>query len=286
MSALLNLRALAAALGGDVTGGQVLAPGPGHSASDRSMAVRLSPDARDGFTVHSHAGDDWRLCRDYVSERLGHRMGWRREMPPAPAARGRLDHRWRELWDESRNPRGTLVEKYLANRGLELPADIAGEVLRFHPACPFGPDQRHPCMVALYRNIVTDEPVAIHRTALTADGRKIDRKMFGPVAGSAIKLDADDAVTMGLVIGEGIETCLAARQIGFRPVWALGSAGAIAGFPVLSGIEALSLLEERDEANRRATEACAARWFDEGHEVILVAPKTGKDINDALRGTP
>jgi hypothetical protein len=109
--------------------------------------------------------------------------------------------------------------------------------------------------------------------------------MFGPVAGSAIKLNADDEVTMGLVIGEGIETCLAAHQLGFRPVWALGSAGAIAGFPVLSGIEALSLLEEMDEANRRATQACAGRWFEQGREVILVAPAVGSDANDALRGS-
>ena len=38
-----DLRAIAHALGGEVGGGQVLAPGPGHSSADRSLAVRLEP---------------------------------------------------------------------------------------------------------------------------------------------------------------------------------------------------------------------------------------------------
>jgi hypothetical protein len=64
----LSLQQLAAALGGDVSGSQVLAPGPGHSAKDRSMAVKLTTD---GYTVHSHAGDDWKACRDHIDERIG-----------------------------------------------------------------------------------------------------------------------------------------------------------------------------------------------------------------------
>ena len=30
--------------------------------------------------------------------------------------------------------------------------------------------------------------------------------------------------------------CLAARSLGYRPVWAMGSASAIEAFPVLAGI--------------------------------------------------
>ncbi len=68
-----------------------------------------------------------------------------------------------------------------------------------------------------------------------------------------------------------------------RPTWALGSTGAIARLPVLSGIEALSILRERDEANRAAAEACGARWLAAGREVFDVWPNRGKDINDAIR---
>jgi hypothetical protein len=37
--------------------------------------------------------------------------------------------------------------------------------------------------------------------------------------------------SMPLSIGEGVETVLAARQIGFRPAWVLGSAGAVGRRP-------------------------------------------------------
>jgi phage/plasmid primase-like uncharacterized protein len=66
-----SLVELAAALGGKVSGRQVLAPGPGHKPSDRSMAVRPEVNAEDGFVVYSHSNDDWRACRDHVRERLG-----------------------------------------------------------------------------------------------------------------------------------------------------------------------------------------------------------------------
>lgn len=58
-------------LGGDVSGDSVLAPGPGHSKHDRSLSVRFSADAPEGFVVHSFAGDDALECRDYVKGKLG-----------------------------------------------------------------------------------------------------------------------------------------------------------------------------------------------------------------------
>jgi hypothetical protein len=77
-----DLRNLARALGGVISHGQVLAPGPGHSPADRSMSVRLSADAPDGFVVHSFANDDAIRCRDYVREKIG--------MPPfEPKTNGR-----------------------------------------------------------------------------------------------------------------------------------------------------------------------------------------------------
>jgi hypothetical protein len=178
------------------------------------------------------------------------------------------------LWNAGADPRGTLVERYLASRCLELGEDIAGEVLRWHPGIR--------AMLALFRDIRTDEPRAICRTFLDQDGRKIERKFLGPVGGCAIKLDADEEVTGGLHIGEGLETCMAARQMGLRPTWALGSAGAVAAFPVLGGIECLTLLAEHDEVNARAGEQCAARWYEAGREVIITEPVGGKDLNDAL----
>jgi len=66
-----SLQQMAAALGGEVRGREVLAPGPGHSHKDRSLAIRLDPRAPDGFVVHSFSGDDPLASKDYVRDKLG-----------------------------------------------------------------------------------------------------------------------------------------------------------------------------------------------------------------------
>src|SRR5262245_29201853 len=66
-----DLPSLARALGGEVANGQVRAPGPGHSAADRSMVVKPDPNAPDGFIVKSFSNDDPLACKDYVRQRCG-----------------------------------------------------------------------------------------------------------------------------------------------------------------------------------------------------------------------
>jgi Toprim domain len=187
------------------------------------------------------------------------------------------------IWKESRDPRGSVVDQYLASRKLLLPND-AGEVIRYHPALKFD-GEVVGAMVSLFRDIRTNEPWGIHRTFLDGAGRKLGRKMLGRVRGAAIKLDADETVERGVHIGEGVETCLAAWLAGFRPVWVLGSAGAIAAFPVLSGIEAITVLGEVGDggANHRAAQLCAARWIEVGREAFIVTPLIGSDLNDVWR---
>ena len=68
---IINLQQLARALGGEVNGDQVRAPGPGHSAGDRSLVVKLDPNAPDGFLVHSFASDDPIKCKGYVRQKAG-----------------------------------------------------------------------------------------------------------------------------------------------------------------------------------------------------------------------
>ena len=98
--------------------------------------------------------------------------------------------------------------------------------------------------------------------------------------GTAVKLDADENVLSGLHVGAGVETCLAARQLGLRPVWALGSKYAIGSFAVLSGVEALTILAEPDAT---AEVACAKLWHAAGREVFINRAVGGKDLNDAIR---
>src|SRR6516225_11178586 len=67
-----SLQQIARALGGEVSGNEVRAPGPGHSAKDRSLSVRLDANAPDGFLVYSHSPrDDQIACKDYVRQKVG-----------------------------------------------------------------------------------------------------------------------------------------------------------------------------------------------------------------------
>jgi phage/plasmid primase-like uncharacterized protein len=194
-----------------------------------------------------------------------------------------------KLWATSVPIAGTIVETYLHGRGLhDLPGD---EVLRFHPACPFG-DIRAACLVALYRDIGSNQPKAIARTAIDDTGAKIGRMTLGPIRSAAIKIDDDADIEQGLTVSEGLESGLAGRQLNFRPCWALGSAGAIRNFPVLAGIEALTILTDNDppDANGRlagqeAAAECVKRWRSVGCEVNIVLPKNpGSDIADYFGG--
>jgi hypothetical protein len=279
-----------------VSGHNVVAPGPGHSRADRSLSVKLDPTAPDGFIVYSFAGDPVLECRDYVRTALGLGTRERPGRPQAPAPSSKrcnlalnkdVDCRSAlalRLWNNSCDPRGTVVSSYLASRGLTLPDDIAGDVIRFHSALKWN-DTVVSGMVALFRDIRTNTPCGIHRTFLDNASTKLDRKMLGRARHAAIKLDHDENVHLGLHIGEGLETCLAAWLAGFRPVWALGSVTAIAAFPVLGGIEAITVLGEIDDGglNQRAAQTCAARWMKAGCEAFVVRPKVGGDLNDVWR---
>jgi hypothetical protein len=57
-------------LGGELSGGEILCPGPYHSEADRSLSVKFDDTAPDGFVVHSFAGDDPIACRDHVRKKL------------------------------------------------------------------------------------------------------------------------------------------------------------------------------------------------------------------------
>jgi hypothetical protein len=70
-SELPSINKVAEILGGDVSGGEALVPGPGHSGEDRSLSVKLDGAAHDGFLVHSFCGDDPIKCRDHVRAKLG-----------------------------------------------------------------------------------------------------------------------------------------------------------------------------------------------------------------------
>jgi putative DNA primase/helicase len=239
----------------------VLAPGPGHSRRDRSLSIRLDARAPGGLLVHSFAGDNPLAAKDYVRERLGIRRqsgATLVSMSQPPSERDSGTERSEaertasalSIWAEAQHPRGTPVESYFRRRGIVLPDDAAGEAIRFHPCCPFT-GERTPAMVCLVRDVITNEPKAIHRSALSRDGRKVQvrgapRRSLGPIGGGVIKLTPDEEVTTCLGLGEGIETTLSMRLV---PEY-----GTSAQRELLSGDELLGDIETFTDEQRKARE--------------------------------
>ncbi|MES0171282.1 toprim domain-containing protein [Mesorhizobium sp. M0006] len=270
------------------------------------MSVMLDSDAADGFRINSFAGDDWRICRDHVRQMLGipdsghhrpnaqlSRLGWA-TIPASDNSHVDIAHR---LWRAAMPIGGTLAAVYLLDRGLGLSGEVLnGHALRFHGACPFRLQNtttvRLPSMLAAMVDIPTNEFCGVHRTALKPDGRgKAEvpglgnpKKMLGRAAGACVKLSADENVSIGLHVSEGIETALACMAMGFRPMWVALSAGGIAKFPVLAGVEALTVFTDHDASGIAAAAECASRWDGAGKDVTRIIPALkGTDFADGQR---
>ena len=275
-------------------------PSHGKGRGDLNPSLQIS-DGETALLVTCHAGCD----RPMVLDALRHRglMGGVAAAAPSAStgtsARKRQrradDQLWQQIWKDARHPPGTPVDFHIMRRHLILPPD-ASDRLRFHPCCPFGKDDAGrtidaPCMVALVRNIITDQPQAIHRTALDRDGHKVkigghDRMALGPIAGGAVKLTGDEAVTIAIGIGEGIESALSLQRIpewAGSPVWSVLNENGVTNFPVLAGIETLAVAVDHDEAGEKAALTVAARWRAASREVLLFeAVDSGDDMNDVV----
>jgi hypothetical protein len=212
--------------------------------------------------------------------------------PLAASHRRDDDGRGLRIWNEAGDLGRTVSAEYLASRKLVLAEGMSGRVLRHHPRCPWRNDADElvhvPALIALFRDVRTDEPTAILRRALTADGRKIGKPRYlGPMAGCAIKLTEDEDICQGLHVGEGVETMLAAMMLGFAPAWATGGTGNLKNFPVLGGIDALTIIVDHDAngAGQAAASECFDRWTEAGREVWNVLPNgVGVDMNDIVAG--
>jgi hypothetical protein len=184
------------------------------------------------------------------------------------------------IWDSAVDPRGTAAQRYLHSRKLLLPAELCNSVLRFHPRCPWEKGSV-PALVVPFRCIKTNNFTGVHRIRLDQPERwpkKERRKMFGVIAGSAIKFDSAGAA---LAISEGVESALAARQLGLKPIWAFGSRVGIQKFELIDGVDELLILGERDGGiNQAAAQECASRWG--GRAMLLMPPAEYKDFNDVL----
>jgi putative DNA primase/helicase len=227
------------------------------------------------------------------------RCGWtggERERTPRPVAlrptkperRRSLDVAASKTWERAEKLAGTLADLYLRARKCYFPP-LDG-ALRFLPAAFHWPTRTtHPAMVALVTDATTGEPLSLHFTFLKPDGSgKADlenQKLLLPghaIDGGVIRLWPDDCVTTGLGIAEGIETALSVAHA-FRPMWSTIDAGHLAKFPLLAGIESLTIFADTASAGASAARACVARWRADDREIRVLLSDRGGDFNDAAR---
>jgi hypothetical protein len=218
-----------------------------------------------------------------------------REFTPGPAASAapsapkheKLSEFGQELWESCR-PLSETALMYLQARQCVIPP--ADTDVRWHPALKHPPSGTvAPALVALVTDAKTREPLTLHRTWINGDGTKAplkpDRMLLGNhrKAGGAIRLAPDECVTYALGIAEGIETALSLAHAGM-PTWACIDAGNLKVFPVLPGIETLTIAADNDPAGLLAASRCAERWHAAGRTVFVVkAEQHGADLNDLAR---
>lgn len=288
----LCARTLTAALSGRRVGSGWIALCPAHDDRNPSLSVAVAHDGR--VLVYCHAG----CSQEAVIEALRLRGLWADHRTDNSvtlsrsqcAGGGRLDREdarrskaAQDIWQASVSVSGTLVESYLGSRGLHLPPP---DSIRFHGGLKHPSGSVWPAMVALVTRGIDDVPIAIHRTFLACNGigkAPIEpaKMMLGPCRGGAVRLaEAGD----DLMVGEGIETCLAAIQATARPAWAALSTAGLRALDLPDGIRDVTVLADGDEPGEKAAQDTATRWHRDGRRTRIARPPWGFDFNDVLQG--
>jgi hypothetical protein len=292
-------------LGGRLYGGglKAICRCPAHDDRDPSLSVT---DIGDKILVHCHAGCDqnavigeleamglWNYG-GYHESRSATLVRLKKGLQARQGLPGTNDLFAQRLWSETIDCIGTWGEEYLTRRDIALPLDryLRKRTLRFHPQCPFPGCVTAPALICAFRPILTvvpsdpfhDSPVsAIHRIR----GRGHDNKaMLGPVKGKAVQFGEWEEVSSGGVIHvtEGVETALARLARNHRPIWALGSAGALESMPVLAYACQLVVWADSDESGRgeQAADKLARRYAESGRKAdVFLRGESGKDFGDA-----
>jgi putative DNA primase/helicase len=286
---------VARALGGRKAGRGWIARCPAHD--DRAPSLSISDGDGNRVLVRCHSG----CGQTAVIAALRGRGLWtahgrvHHSRTPSPAAPSAAHcngdpHRATAalaIWRATIPAPGTPVETYLSSRGLNLPPPPSLRFRRWlkHPA---DGGTHWPAMVAQVTRGTDGEPMAIHRTFLARDGggkAPVDpqKMILGPCRSGAVRLAEPNGV---LLIGEGIETCLAAMQASGHPAWAALSTSGLRSLDLPKDVHDVIVLADGDEAGELAARDCALRWKRQGRRVRLARPPTGLDFNDLLRREP
>jgi putative DNA primase/helicase len=275
----VNAETIAKALGGRKAGRGWTARCPAHD--DRTPSLSISDADDNNVLVRCHAGCDqervitalrmrglWAENRPRSLSRIARRTSVERKPDHDDARRSEAAL---DIWQSSQPAQGTPVESYLASRGIDLPPPDA---LRFRAGLKHPSGGIWPAMVALVTSGADGRPLAIHRTFLAREGGA-KRRLSGGAVGLA---DPGDV----LMVGEGIETSIAAMQATGNPAWAALSTSGLPGLGLPEDVRDVIVLADGDTPGETAARNCAWRWKREGRRVRIARPPQGMDFNDML----
>jgi len=284
---------IAKALGGRKAGSGWIARCPAHDDRNPSLSLSMGKDGK--VLLHCHAGCDqaqvidalrarglWDRRERHSIRRQTFKAHQQQDTPPGRSGTDRTEYALR-IWRAAVSASNSLAESYLQSRGLRLPSASA---LRFHGGLKHPKGGTWPAMVALVSRGPDDAPLAIHRTFLARDGldkAPVDpqKMMLGPCRGGAVRLAAHSDL---LMVGEGIETCLAAIQATGNPAWAALSTSGLKALNLPEAVREVIVLADGDDPGEAAARECALRWQREGRRVRIARPPRGQDFNDMLTG--
>ncbi len=292
----MSLRAIVAALGGDLYAGGRRAniPAPGHSPADRSVSLLLKNGR---VLVHCFGGADWRDVLDDLRARglvdgAGVPAGARQVAEPSaepPSAHVRRAAA-AELWAQGRPvSAGTPAAIHIHGRGVgRPPLEIAA--LRSHPDAPvsvYKPGQvRRPALLAAVSDAAGDL-TAVEVTYLDANGRRasrlrVPRKTIGVVPpGSAVRLDL---AAEALLVAEGVFTALSAGERFGLPAWALLSITNLRRWAPPAGVRRVLIAADRGRAGEAAAADLRAQLRARGFAAtVRLPPAPHGDWNDAAQ---
>jgi hypothetical protein len=106
----------------------------------------------------------------------------------------------------------------------------------------------------------------------------------GPKKDGCCKLTPDAEIVQGLAIAEGTETA-ASAIVSSWPTWSCLDAGNLGNFPVLNGVDALTIFADHDESGtgQNAAKRTYDRWRAAGKAAAIILPsEIGSDWNNAI----
>jgi hypothetical protein len=188
-----------------------------------------------------------------------------------------------QVWRTSRDPRGTVVERYWQARGLHIPVP---PTIRFHPDRYGYPAMIAACGLPRLDGDNWHPPHEIHGVQQTllrrdgswhvgADGRKA-KFSLGEIRGQPVCV-AVNPESLALTLAEGVEKAASAAWAMGVDAWAiLGKVNLVAAAEKVPAVfETVMVVEDADAVAE--CETCAARLEERGFEALIVSVKEDAD---------